>query len=197
MRLVTLGPNDYREMPWKNGGGSTTELLIEPPGATLASGFLWRLSMAAVTDSGPFSSFPGIDRTLLLLEGKGMDLDYGPHGRARLQGPLEPVAFSGDWATSGQLLDGPCRDFNVMSERSAMGHDVVVMRPGSTPSPLPEATTVLVFCVKGQARVGAMDDSRDLHPGELVRIDREGAAAPGVVAVQSETVLLVVALQSR
>ena len=91
MTLRIFGPGDFRVMPWKNGAGSTTELLIDPPGATLAGGFRWRVSMATVAESGPFSSFPGLDRTLLLLEGEGMELDHGPHGRALLPGPLVPV----------------------------------------------------------------------------------------------------------
>ena len=52
-------------MPWKNGGGSTTELLVEPAGATLQTGFRWRLSMAALETSGPFSRFEGHDRTMV------------------------------------------------------------------------------------------------------------------------------------
>ena len=86
MSILKLGPDDYRTMPWKNGAGSTTELVIEPPGATLAGGFHWRVSMATVAESGPFSSFPGYDRTLLLLEGQGLELEHGPHGRVLLPG---------------------------------------------------------------------------------------------------------------
>ena len=36
---------DYHTMPWKNGGGSTTELAIFPAGANLDN-FVWRLSTA-------------------------------------------------------------------------------------------------------------------------------------------------------
>ena len=52
MHARLLKPSDYRAMPWKNGGGITTELLIEPEGATLESGFQWRLSMADVRTDG-------------------------------------------------------------------------------------------------------------------------------------------------
>ncbi|MDP1908248.1 MAG: HutD family protein, partial [Hyphomicrobium sp.] len=40
-----LRAKDYRRMPWKNGGGETTEIAISPEGAALDS-FDWRVSMA-------------------------------------------------------------------------------------------------------------------------------------------------------
>ena len=59
---------DYRTMPWKNGGGSTTELAIFPEDAKLDH-FIWRLSTASVNTAGPFSHFSQIDRTLAILSG--------------------------------------------------------------------------------------------------------------------------------
>ena len=49
-----------RPAPWKNGGGSTTEIAVWPNGAGLDE-FDWRISLATITQSGPFSFFPGID----------------------------------------------------------------------------------------------------------------------------------------
>ena len=192
-RLVKLGPADFREMPWKNGAGCTTELAIEPPAATLAGGFLWRLSIASVLESGPFSRFPGFDRTLLLLDGNGMELDHGGHGRVLLPGPLVPAAFQGDWATSGRLLDGSCRDFNVMTQRGLALHDLLIIRPGSLDSLLPQAPTVLVFCAQGEASVAGL--AGGLQAGELLRIDSDGGAG-GVAAALAggETVLVVVSI---
>ena len=64
---------DHRRMPWKNGGGETVEVIVHPEGASL-SDFGWRVSMASVASDGPFSVFPGIDRTLAVLSGNGMAL---------------------------------------------------------------------------------------------------------------------------
>ena len=58
-----LRNSDHRRMPWKNGGGETVEVIVHPEGASL-SDFGWRVSMATVASDGPFSVFPGIDRTL-------------------------------------------------------------------------------------------------------------------------------------
>lgn len=55
--------------------------------------FDWRVSVAAVDAEGSFSTFPGIDRLITLVEGKGMVLtvDGTPHP----VGPLSPFVFSG------------------------------------------------------------------------------------------------------
>ena len=186
-----LGPGDYRDMPWKNRAGSTTELLIEPPAATLAGGFRWRVSRATVAESGRFSRFPGLDRSLLLLSGQGMELDHGDHGRVLLPGPLEPVRFPGEWDTWGRLLNGPCLDFNVMAERSAVRHQVTIMRPGS-PTPLPEAATVLVYCAQGGFALTGWAEA--VQPGELLRADGAGTSGLLVTALATATALVVVAI---
>ena len=50
---------------WKNGGGSTTEIAVFPPDAGFDD-FDWRVSLATVAADGPFSAFPGIERTLAM-----------------------------------------------------------------------------------------------------------------------------------
>lgn len=115
-----LTPSDYRLMPWRNGGGTTTEIIVAPEGAGLGRAqerFLYRVSIADVATDGPFSRFEGYDRHIMLLAGAGMTLDCGPRGRIELTAPLEPHTFSGDWAVEGTLLAGPVRDFNVIADR--------------------------------------------------------------------------------
>ena len=123
MRL--LRARDHRVMPWKNGGGSTTEIAAFPDGAGLDA-FDWRVSMATVSTDGPFSVFPNIDRTLAVLSGAGIVLDVDD-GRAPvcLSGAHLPLAFPGDVATHGALIDGPIVDLNVMSRRGRIAHRVV------------------------------------------------------------------------
>lgn len=191
MEMRSFGPDAFRVMPWKNGAGSTTELLIEPPGASLAGGFRWRLSRATVAASGPFSCFPGYDRTLLLLEGQGLELDHGAHGTALLPGPLVPARFPGEWTTQGRLLAGPCLDFNVMSRRGEIRHNLIIIHLGP-PATLPEAPVVLVYCATGAAAVGA--GAHPLRRGELLRVDGPGASGLQVRAADGEGDLVVVAL---
>ncbi len=114
MRWSHLKPADGRSVPWKNGGGRTLELAVEPAGATFDTGFAWRLSTAEVGASGPFSAFPGLLRTLLLLTGEGLVLDFGDRGGVSLLEPLSPVVFPGDWPATATLVGGPCTDLNLM-----------------------------------------------------------------------------------
>lgn len=52
-------------VPWKNGGGITREIAVAPPGAGYTD-FNWRLSIADIVESGPFSSLSGVDRHFLM-----------------------------------------------------------------------------------------------------------------------------------
>lgn len=71
--MTLMRASSYKRMPWKNGGGETVEIAVFPQGASVDD-FDWRISMATVASDGPFSIFPGIDRTLSILEGNGMAL---------------------------------------------------------------------------------------------------------------------------
>lgn len=105
-------------MPWRNGGGTTTEIAIAPEGAALSGErFLYRVSIADVSTDGPFSLFPGYDRHIMLLAGAGMTLDCGAEGRLDLR-LFEPRSFSGDRDVLGTLVAGPVRDFNLMVDRA-------------------------------------------------------------------------------
>jgi hypothetical protein len=115
-------------MPWKNGGGVTTEIAAHPPGAGLDA-IDWRLSLAEVAVDGPFSRFPGIDRTLVLLDGAGMRLELAGHV-VELRAPYEPCAFSGDVEVDCRLLAGPVRDFNLMLRRERVRGGLTVLRDG-------------------------------------------------------------------
>jgi environmental stress-induced protein Ves len=121
MRIIRAA--DCLVMPWKNGGGTTTEIAVAPKGATL-NDFDWRISMAHVGQDGPFSSFPGIDRTLSVLTGAGITLAFGDGEHVKLDRSSAPYPFAADRAVDGQLVDGPIDDLNVMSRRGRWQHRV-------------------------------------------------------------------------
>lgn len=112
-------------MPWKNGGGSTTEIACWPPGAGIDD-FGWRISIARIAQAGPFSVFAGVDRSITLLDGDGVLLHV--EGREHsLQTALSPFAFSGDAAVDCSLPGGPSHDFNVMTRRGLWRAEVTVL----------------------------------------------------------------------
>jgi uncharacterized protein len=109
---------DYIARPWKNGGGTTRDIAVSPPGASLDT-FDWRLSLAQVDRDGPFSRFDNVDRTLVLLSG-AMTL----HERERRIDLVrnEPFAFEGERAIEATVAGGSTLDFNVMTRRGRASH---------------------------------------------------------------------------
>lgn len=105
------------QTPWKNGGGVTSEIAAYPAGAGLDD-FGWRVSTATVAAGGPFSRFEGIDRTLLVIGGKGLKLQIGERPPATVTRESPSISFPGDIAVHAELLKGPVSDLNVMTRRS-------------------------------------------------------------------------------
>ena len=121
---------DQPSMQWKNGGGSTVELLTSPEGAALAD-FDFRISVATVSKDGPFSLFPGVDRTLALVEGAGLTLHFDT-GRKVVVDPSHPVAtFPGEAVIHATVNGRATMDFNVMTQRSCYRHTLEVYEGGS------------------------------------------------------------------
>lgn len=154
--MLHLRPSDYRVMPWKNGGGSTTELAIEPAGSGLSDPFLWRVSSARVAASGPFSTFPGYERSLMLLEGAGLLLDLESKGRQRLKHPGQVLAFSGDDAASAALIQGPCVDFGVISDPRRVRTSLEWLTLGTDATSITLAPTTLLLAPWGPVQVDPM-----------------------------------------
>lgn len=157
MRL--LRASDYRRVPWKNGGGETAEIAVFPAGASMET-FDWRVSMADVASDGPFSAFPGIDRTLTLLAGAGMTLDIEGQGRCVLDPASPPLAFPGDAPAVAALADGPVRDLNVMTRRGRFAHRVVPVSVEGHREVLVGSDTALLFCRRGRATVADLGVER-------------------------------------
>jgi environmental stress-induced protein Ves len=142
--------------PWKNGGGTTREIVCQPAGAGMDS-FDWRISIASITQAGPFSAFPGVDRVIMLLDGAGVRLQAAGIDHA-LDTPGQPFAFSGDLALDCDLLGGTSTDFNVMARRSRLRAEVQVLHAAS---PIPATPRGLVLAVRGTWHLQA--GAHDLH----------------------------------
>lgn len=118
--MTTILRSDaYRVVPWKNGGG-ITRVIAETDG--------YRLSIATIERDGPFSDFSGWDRTIVPIEGNGIELEFDGERVVRLDRLYEPLEFRGESQTACRLIDGPVRDFNVMTRRDRFAHDVEVVR---------------------------------------------------------------------
>ncbi len=148
-----IGPEDFKEVPWKNGKGTTSELRV-CEGDT-GDGFLWRLSRAHVNSNGPFSDFSGYDRILVMLAGKGMDLFHQKSECCQLCRAFDRVTFSGDWKTRAFLTDGPIEDFNIMTKQGYCTAKVDVFKCFGENELAVDARQFLVYapyheiCIKG------------------------------------------------
>ncbi|MGW9510371.1 HutD/Ves family protein, partial [Embleya sp. NPDC055610] len=144
--------------PWRNGGGDTREIACE--GSAGAGGdsadFGWRASIATIAADGPFSPFPGVDRTITLLAGAGVRLiaDGGgapgaPPLDQRLDRPGVPFAFSGDLRLRARLLGdgGAVRVLNIMTRRGRWTADV---RRIDAPVPLPAGHAGVLYLLSGR-----------------------------------------------
>lgn len=147
---------DHRRMPWKNGGGETLEIAVHPPGAGLAD-FAWRVSMALVAVDGPFSAFPGIDRTLAILEGDGLELAVAGRDVQVLSRESRPWSFPGDAAAAARLTGGPIRDLNVMTRRGVATHAVERVLLTAPLTFGAAAAPTFVLCAEG--RIALMGDA--------------------------------------
>ena len=112
-----LYAKDFKDMPWKNGGGSTRELFVIPHESE-SDKFYFRISIAQVNQAGPFSLYPGIDRFLMLLEGKGFILNFEDKSHVKLAAPFDSFEFEGEEKIQCELIDKNCLDFNIMTDRN-------------------------------------------------------------------------------
>ena len=165
--------------PWKNGLGRTREIAVQPSGAG-SDDFLWRVSIAEVDSAAPFSSFPGIDRQIVLLDGAGFTMTLDDDHMHALTTPFVPFAFPGEAKVEVALAGGPTRDFNLMLRRSSARGAIDVWRDAGPQ--LADTAIVLVYCARG-----AIDTADGvLHPGDAWRPSPAAATPtfqPGALAL--------------
>jgi len=179
---MTLAPDCFllpkaaqRVERWKNGGGRTRTVAIDPPDADLATGFRWRVSVADVAADGPFSVLPGIDRSLWLLAGNGVRLQCGESATVALRERLQRLDFVGEAAITATLLDGPVQDLNVMTRRLHV-HAVAVVGATFVLEPAPQQ---LVLALRGSLEVAVAGRRVVLGEGDALRVDTPAAVVVG------------------
>jgi len=184
VRVTHLTTADYKVMPWKNGGGTTTELMVEPAGAS--TGYDWRISIADVAQSGPFSDFSGYDRAIMLVEGAGFNLTFDQAPAQSLARCFDPVRFDGGWRTDCALIDGPVRDFNLIVRQGTPALLEVHRLVPPDAEKLAAAALMVLHLFHGQVAACG----RRLAPGETLRID--GASSPIEVSAMRPSVMAVI-----
>lgn len=119
LRIVRIAAREQLLQPWRNGLGMTREIARFP----LTGDWDWRMSIARIDADSAFSSFPGVDRWLLLLRGNGLRLRFADGETLELAPPHGDAAFAGERGVAGELIDGPTDDFNLMWRRDRIAAD--------------------------------------------------------------------------
>jgi hypothetical protein len=133
----------HRRMPWRNGAGVTYEVASSPADHDLAD-FDWRISIAEVDAGGPFSTFPDVDRTIVLVEGEWMALTVD--GRRHRFGIREPFSFDGGSETVCEVA-GRSRDLNVMTRRGRATATVAVVEADASDRAPVDGSEIVVVCL--------------------------------------------------
>ena len=163
MTLAKIALAALPKQPWKNGGGVSTDIAVEPEGAGWDAS-LWRVAIAEIAASGPFSHFSGYDRQFMAL-GPGVSLTID--GQQRVAASFEVVPFAGD-ATTECRLDpaagkGPVQAFNLILRRGAAGGSVAC-HAGAVRLAAPPQGALVLYTARGGFTVVEGD-------GRPVRLD--------------------------
>lgn len=170
-------PDGWRWMPWRNGGGRTAEIHVEGDAAAPD----WRLSLAVIEQDGPFSAWPGVDRTLVWLDGGGLELDI--NGERRCLDRLgERIDFTGEDSVDAEVVQR-ATVLNLMVRRASGWRELAASDPA--------ATTWIVHALH-PASVGVGDRQVDL-PAHATLIARH---APETSGEARSTIVLALATVS-
>jgi len=96
--------------PWKNGRGVTRNLFDD---ATDAGVWTWRVSIAEITGTQPYSPYPGVRRGQVALGPGAVDLRID--GRDLVLDPEEIVVFDGEAEVTASPREAGFLDLNVMT----------------------------------------------------------------------------------
>ena len=182
--------NEYRRERWRNGLGWTREIHAHAAAGS-PDDWEWRLSIAEIEQDAPFSAFPGIDRELVLLSGNGLRLRFDDGEVRELHPPHDRLRFAGERAVTGELLDGPTQDFNLMWRRDLVeaqlwhrplvGPMVVFAEPG---------TMWAVHLLAGQARFADDSGLPDLAATDTALLQADGTRLRHVLDGAGEALLI-------
>ncbi|MBL0373710.1 HutD family protein [Rhizobium sp. KVB221] len=155
-------------MPWKNGTGSTDEICLLPTSASREQ-FDLRVSRATISVPGVFSSFLGVERTITLIEGAGLALEFADH--TVVLGLGQPHTFDSGLTPVGAPTAGAVRVVNVMAAR-----DVWQLAPANVLTeemvlrPEPGGLNV-VFALRGVSSLSDSEQTISLGQGDSALVN--------------------------
>jgi environmental stress-induced protein Ves len=187
-RMQIIRKSSFTAVPWKNGGGITHEAIRVP---ATGSAFRWRVSVAQIDVSGPFSNFAGYHRRMVLLRGNGVRLTFDGSRQKDLRAVGDQAEFAGAVATSCELLDGPCTDLNLMVSDSVAGFSAGAESLREARALQSTQETLLIFPITGPVSLEYQTgESTTLNEWDLAVLTAGDAAVLGAVGAASPLVFL-------
>jgi uncharacterized protein len=160
--------SSFTAVPWKNGGGVTHEVIRVP---RREDPFLWRVGVAQVDSSGPFSDFSGYHRKMVLLQGQGVALEFGSGQQGMLRSVGDWLEFDGAMPTRCELLDGPCVDLNLMVSKSLRTTASVECVSEPVRVTAAHGETALIFAIQDPLWLDSGAESMRLEPWDLAILE--------------------------
>ncbi|MGR4862185.1 HutD/Ves family protein [Caulobacter sp. LARHSG274] len=173
---------DRPSSPWKNGGGITWTVAMDPQDGSIGD-FSWRLSLAQVGVAGPFSYFPDVDRILTVVEGR---LLLQIDGAERRLGAADScMAFAGEDPVCGAPEGDVALDLNLMLRRGRCSGAIRRLPTLGTPCTGPDVSPAMTTIVMVFTGPGSVED--DEGGVEVGYLDAIRMAAPdfGILRIAS------------
>lgn len=165
--IELIRADQYTKMLWKNGAGFTLEIARSQGEAD----FEWRISMADVTTSGPFSLFPNKQRIISVLDGQGMVLHVDDLPAKMLnQGDI--FAFHGESQVQSELVDGAIRDLNLIYDPAKFHARFQWLNDAAEQIFISSADLIFIFNQGGETQVSVEDDLFQLAAHETLKIGK-------------------------
>jgi len=157
--------------------------------------FAWRVSVAHIDASGPFSDFAAYNRKMVLIKGDGMELNFADGGQRSLRRVGDLAEFDGALATQCTLLGGPCVDLNLMVAKPqavAVGVRWLTGTDGGLSASASLGESTLIFSIDDVVLLSSSDgESLHLEPwdlaimsngsGRVTRLESRATSIPSAV----------------
>jgi environmental stress-induced protein Ves len=183
IRTAALAPQR-----WANGRGWTREIHREPvePVAGSPEATAWRLSIADIEDTGPFSPFRGMERHLM--SAAPVPLRLSIDGVTHDLGYTQVVSFAGDSTVATIAVGGRAQALNLMA-RSGIRSSLDLLR-GDARLPVSAGSVTALVVLDGIVSLGgrrlerfdtvlpgAADGCLDLQGATVARVRVETASS--------------------
>ena len=177
-----LRVNDYASNPWKNGLGTTQDVVLLPSGSVHET-FDCRIAISPIPNTARFSSFPGIDRVLTLIRGNGLTLDFD--GRKNHLSLSQNIEFDSALAPKG-TPEGEVSVINVMVRRGVwkIAECQVLTDLDAMPDITPQEANDLLFLIP---LTGKWIFTVEKTTVELAALETLFTRTPKCVRVESRT----------